>query len=74
MTLCPVPVRPHLHCYIQHRKLWDIVELSEEATKVIRGLEHLSSEDKLREMGLSSLRRKGSRVLLQHISLPKGSL
>ncbi|GAB0191053.1 hypothetical protein GRJ2_001570600 [Grus japonensis] len=58
-------VRPHLHYCIQ---LWGpqymgqrhgAVGVSpEEAMKVIRGLEHLSYEDRLRELGLFSLEKR----------------
>jgi len=57
-------VRPHLEFCIQlwspqHRKDLHLVGLGpEEATKMIRGVEHLSCEKRLSEGGLSSLEKR----------------
>ena len=63
LPLCSDRVRPHLQFCVQlwgpqHRRDRDLLERVQRGdTKMIRGLEHLCCEDRLRELGWFSLEK-----------------
>ncbi|PKU30787.1 hypothetical protein llap_18909 [Limosa lapponica baueri] len=60
LTLCPSPIPSYVSQFWAHgcRDMELLEQVQQRTTKLIKGLEHLSYEERLRELGVFSLEKK----------------